>query len=1431
MVHAQTSYSVHLESGEDTGASLNKGTTTINSQVHTLPKDLAVSSGSWIEYSPATGYGFLRWETTGGVFVDTTSYAIDVLNVTGSGTLRAIYTAGGIRLESAQNTGATTNKGILLLLVGHNSVQDFPKTIYLNPGSYPISYQLPTGYTFVGWEATGSVSVSSSTSKSTTLNVVTGSGTLRAIYTAGGNISLESVQDNGASSNKGYIVIDPTAYGGLPTDVTKPPAVYSISYSAESGYIFVRWETVGSMSVSNPTSVSTSLTVTGPGTLRAIYSTGQTQTTQTPSVHLESVEDTAASMNKGTITFDGASFNLPRDLAKPLAVYSISYSPASGYTFVRWETTGNVSIPGYIAGVLSNSLTVTGSGTLRAVYRFVTGANVRLESREDNYATLNKGWIGLGDMHALPANISISGDRGMEYTPMGGYQFVRWEVSGSISVANAMSIYTMVTVTGSGTIRAVYCSSLFPSVTIESRQDNYASSSRGMVYVDGTLFSVLPVTVSKAAGSYRIRYQTTTTVGENFLRWEVSGGLTVANPTSDDTTLTVTGSGTLRVVYTSASVQCIVHLESRQDTYATINKGSILLDAVSHLLPADVSKTPRGYLIEYSPTLEGAFVRWEVSGNITVSYPTDYHSTMNVAGHGTLRAIYKFRPILNLQSKEEPGSSVNKGKISLSGTLYNLPAQHRPQWDPPTGFQIDYTPQSGYEFVRWEFSSNLRIWVPQLKSNDLQLFASNVSYTLTAVYREITYNVRLESRENNDATSNKGTISIEGTVYTLPQNLTKTPGTYSLSFSPPSGYTFIRWDATGGVPVSNPASASTSLTVTGPGTLRAIYIYGTAQTQTTQTSSIRLESVEDTGASKNKGSITLDGAVLSLPTDVTKPPAVYSVSYSPASGYTFAKWDATGGVSVSNPASASTSLTVTGPGKLKAIYSASSGFVISLGSREDNGASKDKGSINLAGVFSLPGDATKPAGVYSVSYSPAGGYAFVKWETTGGVSVSSSTSVSTDLTVSGPGSLVAVYTYTEHVNIHLYSAQNNGASTNKGSINLAGVVSSLPTDTAKLPGIHSISYSPASGYAFVRWETLGGVSVSSSTSVSTSLTVTGPGKLKAIYSITPQTLYRIDLKSGEDGGTTSNAGRITFAAVAYSQLPAQVSKVAGSYSISYTPATGYIFVRWQASGAIVVTQSSSQSTTAKVTGQGTLTAVYRKGVVHRQPLPFGVALSLEPDKQSVQAGQSASFKINVQLVYGSAPAVSLEVTDHPGNANYSFSMPSGTPPYSSDLTISTDPSTPPGTYMCTVTCSALDELDSTSVTLIVEGFKSPSQLSVTTKPNTLEEGESVTVTGSLVPYMSATVQLIYRNPGGAEITRQVSTDTGNFTDTFKPDAAGDWSVKAKWVGDSDFEGSESSLARFSVKASPLTIALPVAAVVVVSVAAALFFYLRKKRLH
>jgi len=84
----------------------------------------------------------------------------------------------------------------------------------------------------------------------------------------------------------------------------------------------------------------------------------------------------------------------------------------------------------------------------------------------------------------------------------------------------------------------------------------------------------------------------------------------------------------------------------------------------------------------------------------------------------------------------------------------------------------------------------------------------------------------------------------------------------------------------------------------------------------------------------------------------------------------------------------------------------SSQFEVRLQSREDDGASSNKGLINS---YSLPTTILKAAGSYSATYSPEAGYWFVRWETSGGVSVSSATSQSTTVTVSSSGTLRAIY--------------------------------------------------------------------------------------------------------------------------------------------------------------------------------------------------------------------------------------------------------------------------------------------------------------------------------------------------------------------------------------------------------------------------------------
>ena len=80
-------------------------------------------------------------------------------------------------------------------------------------------------------------------------------------------------------------------------------------------------------------------------------------------VHLESVEEIAAIANLGLITLDGSTFPLPKDIDVVNGSYAVSYT--GGYTFVRWETTGGITVSDENAA--STTVTVLGNGSLRAV--------------------------------------------------------------------------------------------------------------------------------------------------------------------------------------------------------------------------------------------------------------------------------------------------------------------------------------------------------------------------------------------------------------------------------------------------------------------------------------------------------------------------------------------------------------------------------------------------------------------------------------------------------------------------------------------------------------------------------------------------------------------------------------------------------------------------------------------------------------------------------------------------------------------------------------------------------------------------------------------------------------------------------------------------------------------------------------------------------
>jgi hypothetical protein len=201
--------------------------------------------------------------------------------------------------------------------------------------------------------------------------------------------------------------------------------------------------------------------------------------------------------------------------------------------------------------------------------------------------------------------------------------------------------------------------------------------------------------------------------------------------------------------------------------------------------------------------------------------------------------------------------------------------------------------------------------------------------------------------------------------------------------------------------------------------------------------------------------------------------------------------------------------------------------------------------------------------------------------------------------------------------------------------------------------------------------------------------------------------------------------------------------------------------------------------------------------------PFDFSLDATPNQQTVKAGQSVSFTVAVKLVSGISQPVALSLSNPPSGVTYSFSPPSGNPDFTSALKISTDASTPAGSSVLTITGVGGGKTHTATVGLVIARDKVVSSLSISVSPTALKAGESVSVSGTLTPSITTSVELVYARPDGFEMAKRVST-SGTFSDTVTPDMPGVWFVKARWPGDADRYGSESQQVPVTVEAPPPT---------------------------
>ena len=105
----------------------------------------------------------------------------------------------------------------------------------------------------------------------------------------------------------------------------------------------------------------------------------------------------------------------------------------------------------------------------------------------------------------------------------------------------------------------------------------------------------------------------------------------------------------------------------------------------------------------------------------------------------------------------------------------------------------------------------------------------------------------------------------------------------------------------------------------------------------------------------------------------------------------------------------------------------------------------------------------------------------------------------------------------------------------------------------------------------------------------------GASKPKLYVRYTTQPIFTVNLESVQDTGITNDLGLITIAsepegALFYSfTLPDDMDVVAGSFQATFSG--GYMFMRWETSGGVTVSDANAATTTVTVSGNGTLRAV------------------------------------------------------------------------------------------------------------------------------------------------------------------------------------------------------------------------------------------------
>ena len=101
--------------------------------------------------------------------------------------------------------------------------------------------------------------------------------------------------------------------------------------------------------------------------------------------------------------------------------------------------------------------------------------------------------------------------------------------------------------------------------------------------------------------------------------------------------------------------------------------------------------------------------------------------------------------------------------------------------------------------------------------------------------------------------------------------------------------------------------------------------------------------------------------------------------------------------------------------------------------------------------------------------------------------------------------------------------------------------------------------------------------------------------------------------------------------------------------------------------------------------------------------------------------------------------------------------------------------------------------------------KQPSTITCTPDKSSIQLGDTLTISGAITPAVAGTLVNIEYKSGTTDITRTATSGSdGKYSDSYAPTVVGSWTVKASWVGNTQYNAGGSETSAFTVTTPPVT---------------------------